>query len=54
VVSGALKLLEKDFSLSNWQLELVVSLMTLGAVLGSAVGGAVCDAIGRKTTILLT
>jgi len=54
VVSGALPLLEKTMGLSKSELELVVSLMPVGGILGASVGGAICDKVGRKPTIMLT
>jgi sugar porter (SP) family MFS transporter len=55
VVSGALLFLKNDFGgLSNFQQELVTSLLLVGAVAGALVAGRLADRIGRKTTVLGT
>ncbi len=55
VVSGALLFVKKDFGgLSNFQQELVTSLLLVGAVLGALVAGRVADRIGRKFTVMIT
>jgi len=55
VVSGALLFVKKDFGgLSNFQQELVTSLLLVGAVLGALVAGRVADRIGRKPAVLIT
>ena len=55
VVSGALLFVKKDFGgLSNFQQELVTSLLLVGAVLGAFVAGRVADRIGRKFTVMIT
>ena len=42
------------FSLSQNQQQLVVGILYLGGGVGAAIGGTLCDAMGRKTAILLT
>jgi sugar porter (SP) family MFS transporter len=55
VVSGALLFLKKDFGgLSNFQQELVTSLLLVGAVAGALGAGRVSDKIGRRPTVLIT
>ena len=55
VVSGALLFVKKDFGgLSNFQQELVTSLLLVGAVVGAFAAGRVSDRIGRKPTVLIT
>ena len=55
VVSGALLFLKKDFGgLSNFQQELVTSLLLVGAVVGALSAGRVSDKIGRRPTVLIT
>jgi sugar porter (SP) family MFS transporter len=55
VVSGALLFLKNDFGgLSNFQQELVTSLLLVGAVAGALIAGRLADRIGRKTTVLGT
>ena len=55
VVSGALLFLKPEFGgLSNFQLELVTSLLLLGAIGGALIAGRLADRIGRKPTILIT
>jgi len=55
VVSGALLFVKKDFGgLSNFQQELVTSLLLVGAVVGAMCAGRVSDKIGRRPTVLIT
>ncbi len=55
VVSGALLFVKKDFGgLSNFQQELVTSLLLVGAVVGALVAGRVSDKIGRRPAVLIT
>jgi sugar porter (SP) family MFS transporter len=55
VVSGALLFVKKDFGgLSNFQQELVTSLLLVGAVVGALGAGRVSDKIGRRPTVLIT
>ena len=55
VVSGALLFVKKDFGgLSNFQQELVTSLLLVGAVIGALAAGRVSDMIGRRPTVLIT
>jgi sugar porter (SP) family MFS transporter len=55
VVSGALLFLKTNFGgLSNFQEELVTSLLLIGAMVGAIVAGRLADKIGRKVTVLIT
>jgi sugar porter (SP) family MFS transporter len=55
VVSGALLFVKKDFGgLSNFQQELVTSLLLVGAMAGALVAGRVADRVGRRPTVLGT
>jgi sugar porter (SP) family MFS transporter len=55
VVSGALLFLKTDFGgLSSFQLELVTSLLLVGAMVGALTAGRVADAVGRRKTIFVT
>jgi sugar porter (SP) family MFS transporter len=55
VVSGALLFLKTSFGgLSNFQEELVTSLLLVGAMAGAILAGRLTDKIGRKRTVLGT
>jgi len=55
VVSGALLFLKTQFGgLSDFQLELVTSLLLIGAMAGALIAGRLTDRIGRKPTIMIT
>ncbi len=55
VVSGALLFVKKDFGgLSNFQQELVTSLLLVGAVVGALGAGRVSDKIGRRPAVMIT
>lgn len=54
VIAGALPQLTETFDLTNRQQELVVSILYLGGGVGAAVGGSLCDLVGRKSAILCT
>ena len=54
VIAGALPQLTSTFSLTESQQELVVSILYLGGGLGAALGGTLCDVLGRKPAILWT
>lgn len=53
IISGALLQLEDEFGLTAIQQELVVSVMLLGAMLASVVGGFLVDLFGRRDTIVI-
>ncbi|HUC26522.1 MAG TPA: sugar porter family MFS transporter [Streptosporangiaceae bacterium] len=55
VVSGALLFLRTQFGgLSNFEEELVTSLLLVGAMAGALIAGRLSDRIGRKPTIMIT
>ncbi len=55
VVSGALLFLPQTFGpLSSFQLELVTSLLLVGAAVGAFGAGRLADHVGRRPTILVT
>jgi MFS transporter, SP family, solute carrier family 2 (facilitated glucose transporter), member 12 len=54
VIAGALPQLAAEMQLTVSQQDLVVSLMLVGALFGSATGGLLCDRVGRWWTIMLT
>lgn len=54
VVSGALPQLKASLDLTQSQQEMVVSFLYLGGGIGAAVGGSLCDSLGRKSGILIT
>jgi sugar porter (SP) family MFS transporter len=53
VISGALTGIKQTFSLSLFMLQVVTSWVPLGALIGSLIGGALGDWIGRKRALLL-
>jgi MFS family permease len=54
VISGALPLMTVSFGLSSHQQQVIVSSLYLGAGVGAALGGSLCDAFGRRKAILIT
>lgn len=54
VVAGALIFIEKDFHLSIFQQELIVSILLIGALIGATFGGVLADRIGRKNSLFLS
>jgi sugar porter (SP) family MFS transporter len=55
VVSGALLFLRSEFGgLSNFQLELITSLLLIGAMAGALIAGRLAGRIGRRPTIMIT
>ena len=52
VISGAIGFVATEFSLSAWQQGWVVSSPTLGGIIATISAGAICDAIGRRKTLI--
>jgi SP family galactose:H+ symporter-like MFS transporter len=53
VISGAILFIRKDFALSDFTVEVVISAVLLGAVIGAAFGGDLADRLGRRKLIIL-
>ncbi len=53
-VAGVLPLFEKEMNFGHDMSDSFVAMMPLGALSGTAIGGWMCDAVGRKKTILIT
>lgn len=54
VISGAVIFIKKDFSLTTFPQELVVSMVLLGATVGALTGGRFADRFGRRITLIGT
>jgi SP family galactose:H+ symporter-like MFS transporter len=54
VISGALIFITKEFALSTFQQELIVSIVLAGAIVGALTGGSLSDRFGRRVTLLAT
>ena len=52
IISGAITLVSRDFSLNDWQTGFLVGSPTLGAVIAAIFAGAAADLIGRKKVLL--
>lgn len=53
IISGALLFIQKDFVLTTWMKELIVSCVLLGAMVGSLCSGSLTDRFGRRRLMLL-
>ena len=53
VIGGALEGIQSDFHLSNFMTEVVTSWVTLGAMVGALMAGALADRVGRRFTLML-
>ncbi len=53
IISGALLQLKNQFALTPWQQGILVSILLLGALLGSLFAGGLADRIGRKRALFL-
>jgi sugar porter (SP) family MFS transporter len=54
VISGALIFIQKTFSLSTFNQELVVSVVLVGACIGALSGGRLADRFGRRHMLIFT
>ncbi len=54
VISGAVIFIKKDFALTTFPQELVVSMVLLGATIGALSGGRFADRFGRRITLIGT
>jgi sugar porter (SP) family MFS transporter len=54
VIAGALLFIKPAFDLSTFEVGTVVTTLLVGAVVGSAVAGWISQAVGRRTTLVLT
>lgn len=54
IISGALLLLKKEFHLTCFEQEIIVSAVLIGALFASLVGGNIVDHCGRKSAIILS
>jgi sugar porter (SP) family MFS transporter len=54
VISGALDGIKKSFHPSTFVIEIITSWVTLGAMVGALVAGALTERLGRRFTILLS
>eukprot|EP00050_Salpingoeca_kvevrii_P016340 m.54604 g.54604 ORF g.54604 m.54604 type:complete len:542 (-) comp6855_c0_seq2:34-1659(-) len=52
VVSGAMLLLQKQYSLVNWQEEAIVAITVAGAIVGALGGGSLTSRFGRRPVIM--
>lgn len=52
VISGAILYIKQEYALSIIQEELIISMVSLGAILGAISGGPLCDRLGRKKIVL--
>lgn len=52
VISGAILFIRKEFLLTSRQTELVIGVISIGAVVGAALAGPLCDYFGRKKIVL--
>lgn len=54
VISGALIFIQKNFALSTFHQELVVSVVLVGACIGALSGGRFADRFGRRAMLIFT
>ncbi len=54
VISGALLYINQSFNINSFMLGLLVSSVSLGAVIGALINGVLADKLGRKNILLIT
>ena len=54
VISGALLYINQSFEINSFMLGLLVSSVSLGAVIGALINGILADKLGRKKILLIT
>lgn len=54
VISGALLYINQSFDISSFMLGLLVSSVSLGAVVGALINGVLADKLGRKKILIIT
>ncbi len=52
VISGAILYIRHDYALTIGQEELIISMVSLGAIFGAILGGPISDRLGRKKVVL--
>ncbi|MCB1114883.1 MAG: sugar porter family MFS transporter [Chlamydiia bacterium] len=52
VISGAILFIKQEYVLTTMQEELIISMVSLGAIFGAISGGPLCDRFGRKKIVL--
>lgn len=52
VISGAILYIKQEYVLTIFQEELIISMVSLGAIFGAISGGPLCDKLGRKKIVL--
>jgi len=52
VISGAILYIKQQYVMTTLQEELVISMVSLGAIFGALSGGPLCDRVGRKKIVL--
>lgn len=53
-VAGAILFIKKEFGLTTWMQELVLSSTLFGAMIGAALGGRLADRLGRRRVLMLS
>ncbi|QVL57444.1 MAG: sugar porter family MFS transporter [Simkaniaceae bacterium] len=52
VISGAILYIKQEYAVTVIQEELIISMVSLGAIFGAILGGPLCDKVGRKKIVL--